>query len=185
MVWRALPGSTCPENAMPFLRRHLLAALAAAPLAHALGQANAQPAAGGRVVLTVSGRIRAGGGASSADFTLEALEALGLEQLVTETAWTTGPQRFSGVKLAKLLHSVGANGTTMQAVALNNYAVTVPVEDAEDNQAFLATRLDGQPMRVREKGPIWLIYPWSARPELKTAVFNNRAIWQLRRLEVG
>jgi hypothetical protein len=40
-------------------------------------------------------------------------------------------------------------------------------------------------MRVREKGPIWLIYPWSARPELKTAVFNNRAIWQLRRLEVG
>ena len=89
------------------------------------------------------------------------------------------------MRLSKLLQSVGANGTTMQAVALNNYAVTVPVEDAEANAAFLATRHNGQPMRVREKGPIWLIYPWSARPELKTTVFNNRAIWQLRRIDVG
>lgn len=170
---------------MSFLRRNFLAALAAAPLSPALAQAPTPPAATGRVVLTVSGRIRAGGGATSADFTLEALEALGLEELVTETAWTQGPQRFSGVKLSRVLQSVGANGTTMQAVALNNYAVTVPVEDAEANEAFLATRLDGQPMRVREKGPIWLIYPWSARPELKTTVYNNRAIWQLRRIEVG
>jgi hypothetical protein len=72
MARRALSGPTCPENAMPFPRRHVLAALAATPLAHALGQANAQPAGGGRVVLTVSGRITAGGGATSADFTLEA-----------------------------------------------------------------------------------------------------------------
>ena len=50
--------------------------------------------------------------------------------------------------------------------------------------AFLATRIDGQPMRVKDKGPIWIVYPWSGNPALDTPPFHARSIWQLRSLRV-
>lgn len=168
---------------MPLSRRLLLAGLSSLPAAPALAQ-GAAPAPS-RPVLTVSGRIAPAGGAGPVHFTLAEFEALGMAGLVTETAWTQGPQSFAGVPLRALLQAVGAQAPRLRLVALNDYAVEVPAEDGERHGALLATRLAGQPMPVREKGPIWLIYPWSARPELRTMDFNKRSIWQLRRIEVG
>jgi hypothetical protein len=119
-------------------------------------------------------------------FDLAGLEALGTAPLVTRTAWTgSAPASFSGVPLARLLEAVGAEGDTLRAVALNDYAVTLPREDATRHGAFLATRQDGVPIRIRDRGPIWLLYPWSERPELDTPVYRERAIWQLRQIDVG
>lgn len=166
---------------MPLSRRLLLAGLAGLPAAPALAQGTA-PA---RPVLTVSGRIAPAAGTAPVSFSLAEFEALGMAELVTETAWTQGPQRFAGVPLRTLLGAIGAQGPRLRMVALNDYAVEIPAEDGERHGALLATRLAGQPMPVREKGPIWLIYPWSSRPELRTMDFNKRSIWQLRRIEVG
>jgi hypothetical protein len=49
---------------------------------------------------------------------------------------------------------------------------------------MVAYRLDDQPMTVREKGPLVIIYPFDARPGLRDAVYYSRAVWQLRRLEL-
>ncbi|MDP3416992.1 molybdopterin-dependent oxidoreductase [Falsiroseomonas sp.] len=159
------------------MRRRALAAL---PIVAALAgaEARAQP----RPVLRVTGRIDG----DARDFSLAALEALGMVDMATRTTWT-GPEllQFSGVPLATLLRACGATGQSLHIHALNDYAVNVPVADAHDNAALLATRQGGAPLRIRDRGPIWLIYPWSARPELDAPVFRDRAIWQIRQIDVA
>lgn len=177
------------RNAL-ILAPHLLLSSALAPgrgTARAQARAEAGPEGrpgGERVVLSVSGLVapRAEGGEHH--FTLAALEALGLTSLQTETPWTQGSQTFSGVPLEQLMRAVGARGEELVCTALNRYHTIVPRRDGTENGALLATRLLGQPMRVRELGPVWLVYPWSARPDLQNQTFHERAIWQLRHIEV-
>jgi hypothetical protein len=138
-------------------------------------------AAGGRPVLRVTGRLAG----NERSFDLAALEALGSTELQTRTSWTgTAMQRFSGVPLARVLEAVEASGSELRATALNDYAITLPVEDATRHGAFLATRLEGEPLRVRDRGPVWLIYPWTQRPELDIPLYRERSIWQLRSIDV-
>lgn len=140
----------------------------------------------GREVLRVTGRLADRYRAEGARFDLAAFEALGLGELRTRTAWT-GPQaqRFSGVSLARLVQAVGAEAPMLRAVALNDYAIRAPLAELLRDDAFLATRQDDEPLRVRDRGPIWMIFPWSQRPELDNATIRERAIWQLRRIELG
>ncbi|MCH8808257.1 MAG: hypothetical protein IH993_00260, partial [Proteobacteria bacterium] len=42
----------------------------------------------------------------------------------------------------------------------------------------------GEILRTRSKGPLWVIYPWSERPELRTQVVYGRSIWQIKELMV-
>ncbi|WP_237213407.1 molybdopterin-dependent oxidoreductase [Falsiroseomonas oryziterrae] len=157
-------------------RRSLLAATAAG-----LSLPAPRPAAADeRIVLSVTGAV-----ARAAEFTLAGLEALGQVELRTRTAWT-GPalRHFAGVPLARLLDQVGARGTVLHAVALNDYAISAPIPELLRHEAFLAMREDGAPMRIRDRGPVWLIFPWSQRPELDVPTVRERAIWQLRRIEI-
>ena len=39
-------------------------------------------------------------------------------------------------------------------------------------------------MAERDKGPLFMMYPFDGHPELRGAVHYSRAIWQLRHLEV-
>jgi len=160
----------------------LLAFLAPSLLVRpALGQG-----APAREILAVTGRIAPAHLARGARFDLRALEALGLETLETRTPWTGNePRRFEGIPLAKLLGAVGAEGARLRAVALNDYAITAEIAELTAAGGFLATRQDGQALRIRERGPIWLLFPWSARPELDTTVLRERSIWQIRRIEIA
>ncbi len=137
-----------------------------------------------RTILTVTGDITAGGADHTVTFTLAGLEKLGTTDLVTKTPFTPAPVHFTGVLLRTVLQAVGAKGTSLHAVALNDYAIDLPVVDAKDYEVLLATRIDGEPMRVREKGPLWIIYPWSQHAELAGPVYESRSIWQLRSLDV-
>jgi hypothetical protein len=38
---------------------------------------------------------------------------------------------------------------------------------------------------VREKGPLFVMYPFDRVPELRNAVYYSRCIWQLREIEVS
>jgi hypothetical protein len=169
---------------MVMLRRHLLLlpALAAAPPVLAETQPASRPA--GREILRVSGRIAAP--PQAARFDLAALEAVGRAELVTTTAWT-GPaaRSFAGIPLERLLAHVGAEGETLRAEALNDYAITAPVAELLQQGAFLATRENDQPLRIRDRGPVWMIFPWSQRPELDVALVRERAIWQVRTISIA
>lgn len=114
----------------------------------------------------------------------DTLAAFGAEVLATRTSWTEGVVRFGGVPLAKALRAAGVAGGSVRAIALNDYAVEVLADEAVAMDAFLARTMNGRALTVRDKGPFWMIFPWSARPELETASVRALSVWQLRELEI-
>lgn len=152
-------------------------------LALSAGAPPASFAAGEPVILTVTGLIadtRAGG----VDFTLADLERVGITTVETTTPWHEGRPRFEGVLLSRLLATVGATGRTLRVSALNDYVADIPVEDADRYGPILAIRRDGEPLTVRTKGPLFVIYPFDRIPELRNEAIYNRSVWQVRRIEV-
>ena len=141
------------------------------------------PAPAGEVVLRVSGQIANRTDGTAALFDMAALEALPAAHIVTTTAWTEGDVAFDGVLLRDLLAAVGADGNTLSAIAINDYAISIPVSDAQYD-VIIAYRMNGEPMSVRDKGPLWVVYPVSQNPELKGPDTEAKMIWQLRELAV-
>ena len=137
----------------------------------------------GDVLLTVSGSIAQTNSSDTAEFDYDMIAALPAHVVVTSTPWTDGRIEFTGAALADLLDSVGAQGTVLNAVALNGYVVDIPVSDAKDTGAIIAYLRDGKRMSVRNKGPLWVIYPFDSLTD-NQELYLNRAIWQLMHLEV-
>jgi hypothetical protein len=138
-----------------------------------------------RPLLTVSGKIGvtdANGGA--AHFDRAALEAVGMVALETSTPWFKDPVRFEGVPLAKLMDTVGATGERIVAVALNDYSAELPMEDVRKYNPILALKRNGEYMSVRDKGPLFIVYPFDSHPDLKNQKYYSRSVWQIARLEV-
>lgn len=137
------------------------------------------------VLLTVSGAIaETNTEAGEAVFDRAMLEALDPVLIETSTIWTDGVQRFRGVPLVTLLDRLGAEGTILRALALNDYAIEIPVSDAVAGGPIIAFERGGEPMSVRDKGPLWVIYPYDAVPEYKSERIYARSIWQLVSIEV-
>ena len=107
------------------------------------------------------------------------LEALGVSELSLSTPWTDGRQTFDGVLGEKVLDAVGASGTTIVARAINDYQVEIPLSDLRRYPVLFALKHNGNYMRVRNKGPIWIIYPRETYPELDTDLITDRWVWQL------
>lgn len=142
------------------------------------------PAPTGPVILVVDGAIAVTNAPDGARFDRSMLEALGMTTIRTTTAWTDGVQEFSGVLGRLVLDRVGATGTSVVATALNDYAAPLPMEDFERFDALLALDMNGAPMHVSDKGPIWIVYPRDDRPELRDSRLNERWVWQLKELTV-
>ncbi len=117
------------------------------------------------------------------EYDMEALVDLGQVEFSTTTIWTEGEQTFTGVPLSTFLASVGVAEGTLKATAINDYAVEVPIEDAVEDGPIIAYLSNGKPMSVREKGPLWIVYPYDSDPKYQTEVIYSRSIWQLDRLE--
>ncbi len=115
---------------------------------------------------------------------LEALDALDQAEFTTTTIWTDGETRFSGVPLKALLAHLGVQGSSVEMVALNDYAVTMPIAELEDGAPIVATRMNGETMSVRDKGPYWVVFPYDSDPKYSTETTYSRSIWQLNRLKV-
>ena len=117
-------------------------------------------------------------------FNLSQLKALKPETFETTTIWTEGVQSFTGVSLATLMEELGVEDGTVEAKAINDYAVEVPVSDAVEGGPIVAYLLNGEEMSVRDKGPLWIVYPYDANPDYQSEVIYSRSIWQLDRIDV-
>lgn len=137
----------------------------------------------GEVVLTVSGLIEATNSDVGAQFDLAMLEALDSTTIETSTIWTEGTHVFTGVPLAVLVEALGAEGTNLRATAINDYAVDIPLSDAVQAGPIVAYKMDGNVMSVRDKGPLWIIYPYDSNADYRSEVIYSRSIWQLDRIE--
>jgi hypothetical protein len=167
----------------PASRRHALRLLGAGAAALAL-PARALDKPSGAVVLTVSGRLRNPNDGALAQFDMAMIEALPQTSFTTWSPWYTQPRRFTGPLLRDLLAAAGAQGSKLRLVALNDYRVDMPMDDTQRHDVIVARLLDDKPMAVRDKGPLFVIYPFDAQRELRSATYYSRSAWQLRAIEV-
>lgn len=146
--------------------------------------ASALEAPQSRTILTVTGAIVSTNVGDSAEFDRAMLEDLEWREIESHTSFTEGPQRFAGPTLASLLEALGVEDGILHASAINDYTVEIPVGHAELHNVILAMDMNGRAMRVRTKGPIWVVYPMSARQAADKS-FNTEMIWQLDRIRVA
>ena len=168
---------------MPLLprRRIFLSALLTFMLA---GPAHALQVPQGKVLLSISGQITQTNAAGRADFDMAMLAALPQHTFTTSTPWFAGPKKFTGPLLRDVLAAVGAQGKNLRAVALNNFKIDIPADDAVQFPVIVARLMEGKPMPIRAKGPLFIVYPYDTDIELRSTRYYNRSAWQLRAIEV-
>ena len=119
------------------------------------------------------------------EYDVAALEALDVVTIETETIWTEGPQTFTGVSLAQFVAHLDLADGVLLASAINDYTVEIPVSDAIEGGPIIAYLNNGKPMSIRDKGPLWIVYPYDSDPKYQAETIYSRSIWQLNRIETS
>ena len=141
-------------------------------------------------VLSVSGRTLALRAGVNVDFDMAMLARLPHRKIRTATPWYKDAHEFSGPLLRDVLVAAApaaltaAANTRLRCTALNDYKVEMPLDDIRNFDVIVARLLDGAPMGVREKGPLFVMYPFDEQPQLRTSIYFSRCIWQLRSVEL-
>jgi hypothetical protein len=137
----------------------------------------------GEVILTISGNVAKSNFEGGVQLDFEMLEAMTPATFETSTIWTEGLQVFEGVSLAALVQELGITGTMLRATAINDYAIEVPLTDAVEGGPIIAYRINEKILSVRDKGPLWIVYPYDSDADYRSEVVYARSIWQLDRIE--
>ena len=135
-------------------------------------------------ILVVDGHIATGNGAGIAAFDLALLKSLPVITFKTTTPWSEGENEFKGVRIRDLLDRLGAQGTSVIATAVDDYQIAIPMDDLRANDVIVAYAMNGQPLPADNKGPLWIVYPFSDQPALQNDLYYARCVWQLNRLTV-
>lgn len=138
----------------------------------------------GEVLLVISGEIAHSNVGEEAHFDREMLQAIGWHAVETHTPWHQEAGRFEGPLLRDLLGAVGARAERIQVQALNAFEAEIPLSDLLDYDVILAVKLDGEPIRIREFGPLFVLYPFDAHPELLNEAVRFRSVWHVARIHV-
>lgn len=138
----------------------------------------------GKVLLTLSGHIENTNEDGKAVFDLASLEKLGMVSFQTTSPWYDGRTTFTGIPLQKLMDYVGAKGSVVKVTALNDYTTEIPLNDFKKYNVILALKINGEYMRIRDKGPLFVVYPYDSKPELNNQIYYSRSAWQVSRMNI-
>lgn len=137
-------------------------------------------------ILQITADFDKDGQTETRSFTQQDLAALGEESFDTATIWTEGEQRFTGLRLRRLLDHLGVEAQAqVTLVAVNDYQITMPASEATPGGALLAYLRNGTAMSLRDKGPLWLVYPYNSSDVFRTEVVYSRSVWQLAQIIVS
>lgn len=119
---------------------------------------------------------------------MQALERLPAREISTslpQALGMPGKSRWRGVSLRQLVEQFGGKGPhQIELTAMNDYAVRIPWSDLVQYDPILAYRRDQQPIGIRDKGPLILIYPFDRNPGLQKQDYVNRTIWQVNGISI-
>lgn len=144
----------------------------------------ALPALTGETLLIISGAIQRTNHGAAAHLDRAMIEQLPRHTLTTSTSVTDGVSRFEGPLMRDVLQYVGAQGSVVQARALNRYVVDIPIADFLEYDVMLAMVMDGKKLELTDKGPLWIVYPRDLSRKLQDIRYDYRWVWQLNHLDV-
>lgn len=137
-----------------------------------------------KVILTISGKVGEKNTPNAAAFDLPMLAKLPQQTFTTMTPWDKQPIKFTGPLLRDVLAAAKANGTTIKAAALNDYQTSIPFADAQKFDVILAHQMNGAAIPVKTKGPLFIVYPYDTKAELRSVVYYERSAWQLKSMTI-
>lgn len=138
----------------------------------------------GKVILTISGKVGDKNAGNVAAFDLQMLQALPQHSFSTMTPWDKKPIKFTGPLLRDVLNAAKANGGTIKASALNDYQTSIPLDDATKFDVIVAYKMNDEAIPVRTKGPLFIIYPFDSKDELRSTIYYERSAWQLKSMNI-
>lgn len=113
----------------------------------------------------------------------EELEAFPQTTIITKTPYFDGDITYSGPTLKHVIENFGLSGETQITFrALNDYQVSGNLEEVLELDAIITTRINANPLSIRERGPFWIILPLSDRPELDSENHHRFMVWQLQQI---
>lgn len=92
---------------------------------------------------------------------------LSKQEFDATTPWISEKHLFRGVTLYDLIKKYSkTQPRALRLTALNGYVIEMPKKEWTDYHVLMATQVDGEPIPIRDKGPITIVY---AR---KSSAFN-------------
>ncbi len=119
-----------------------------------------------------------------ATFEYEALAAMDMETIKTGTPWTDGVDLYEGVSLEKLLSLAEAEGEAYTAIALNDYAVSIPSRIIAEYEPIVALRMNGTRLTLDNKGPYWIMFDFDSPEVQAVPEMRGLSIWALSEIEI-
>ncbi|MBQ1202458.1 MAG: oxidoreductase [Loktanella sp.] len=121
----------------------------------------------------------------SVSFTYEELLALPQTEFRTSTIWTSGVDTYTGPSLAAVLDAAEMPQDDLRIFAINDYNVDFPADRIVGDTPILTIQVNGAPFSIREKGPIWLLFPFDDDHRFRTEDNFALSVWQLNQIDVA
>lgn len=119
-----------------------------------------------------------------ASYDMAFLKSLPQHSFVSQTPWFKKPVTFTGPLLRDVLAAAKVKGSMVYAVAIDEYRAQIPFSDCLQYDMILAHQIDGETLTPKNKGPLFVVYPYDSKSELQSVRFYERSIWQLKSLRV-
>ena len=114
-----------------------------------------------------------------------ALAALPQVEFETATPWLLGTHGYRGPALKSVLAAQQVDSASaIDVAALNGYQQRVDLSLFAKVPLTLVRYQDDKPLTRRNKGPLWLLVPLSAHPDMDVSAIHNNMVWQVIRIEV-
>ena len=132
------------------------------------------PPADTDVVLTIKG-------SKSIDFTMKQLRDMTSSSITIKEPFVKTIQTFGVISLKSLFaDEEPTNSSSLNTVALNDYAFKAPAKDFFGNSAFLAISRNGKPIPMDAGGPIRIVFDKNSKWFSNVDAWN----WSLRSIEI-
>ncbi|WP_010319978.1 molybdopterin-dependent oxidoreductase, partial [Vibrio ordalii] len=106
------------------------------------------------------------------------------ETFTTSLPWLLQENRFTGFKVTDLITYLKVGQvSSVSFLAIDDYAANISIEDLTRYEPIIAYHMNGNEMKIRNKGPFWLIYNLGKYPKLlNNTIYHNQMVWQLKNL---
>uniref|UniRef100_UPI004047AFD1 molybdopterin-dependent oxidoreductase n=1 Tax=Vibrio anguillarum TaxID=55601 RepID=UPI004047AFD1 len=110
-------------------------------------------------------------------------EILPRETFTTQLPWLPKENTFTGFKVIDLInHLQVGQVSSVSFLAINDYAANIAIENLTRYEPIIAYHMNGDEMKIRNKGPFWLIYNLDKYPQIDNGIYYTQMVWQLEKL---
>lgn len=140
------------------------------------------PLPDGEPVLRISGMVSNTNQGNAIELDLATLEQMPLVKLEVVEPFEERTIVFEGVLMSDLMAAVGADPQARETrfIALDDYAIEIPLTEFQRTDVLLATKADGEHMSVDGGGPTRIVFP----PDSEFGESSDTWIWSVKTIVV-